>query len=147
MMKSIQPVSPMPEMIRAFDHVGIRVSDRQQATAFYARLGFVETAYFAAYEANEMVAGDGVRINLIFNAARQPQSRNALLDMPIKYPGLTHPAFVVDDLYRLRDWLLEEGITITEDIHPIGSRRVALFFRDPDGNVLEFNQLIQAISH
>ena len=146
-MKNGLQVSPMPEVIRAFDHIGIRVSDRCQSVEFYSRLGFVETIYFAAYEANEMVAGDGVRINLIFNAARQPQSRNALLDMPIKYPGVTHPAFVVDDIYQLRAWLLEEGITITEDIHPIGSRRVALFFRDPDGNVLEFNQLTQAISH
>lgn len=145
-MKKVQPVPLMPETIRAFDHIGIRVSDRQQAMEFYGRLGFVETTYFGAYEANEMMAGDGVRINLIFNAARQPRSRNALLDMPIKYPGVTHPAFVVDDIYRLRDWLLEEGITITEDIHPIGARRVALFFRDPDGNVLEFNQLIQANS-
>lgn len=145
-MKIDLQVSPMPEMIRAFDHIGIRVSDRQQSVAFYRRLGFVETAYFGPYEANEMVAGDGVRINLIFNAARQPQSRNALLDMPIKYPGMTHPAFVVDDIYRLRTWLLEEGITITEDVHPIGPRRVALFFRDPDGNVLEFNQLNSTLS-
>lgn len=136
-------VSQMPEMIRAIDHIGIRVSDRQQSVEFYHRLGFVETAYFAKYEANEMVAGDGVRINLIFNAARQPQLRNRLLDMPIKYPGVTHPAFVVDDVYRLRDWLLAEGIVITEDIHSIGSRRIALFFRDPDGNVLEFNQLLK----
>lgn len=141
-MKNDKYVSSMPEAIRAFDHVGIRVSDRQQSIAFYRRLGFVETAYFAAHEANEMTTDDGVRINLIFNAARHPQARNRLLDMPIKHAGVTHPAFVVDDLQRLRGWLLEAGIVITEDIHPIGPRRMALFFRDPDGNILEFNQLI-----
>jgi len=139
-------VSLMPAAIQSFDHVGIRVSDRQQSMAFYQRLGFVETHYFAAYEANEMVANHGlyeVRINLIFNGARQPQASNVLLDEPLKRPGITHPAFVVDDLYAMRAWLVEEGITITEDIHPIGPRRVALFIRDPDGNVLEFNQLTQ----
>jgi len=34
-------------------------------------------------------------------------------------------------------------VVITEGPHPIGPRRIALFIRDPDGNVLEFNQLIR----
>jgi catechol 2,3-dioxygenase-like lactoylglutathione lyase family enzyme len=37
----------------------------------------------------------------------------------------------------------QQGIAITEGPHPIGPRRIALFIRDPDGNVLEFNQLIR----
>lgn len=129
--------------ITAYDHVGIRVSDRRRAMAFYEGLGFAESARFPAYEANEMVSPDGVRINLIFNAARTPGGRNALLDAPVKLPGVTHPAFVVDDLAALQDWLKAQGIRITEGPKPIGPRRIALFIRDPDGNVLEFNQLIQ----
>src|SRR5690625_760094 len=35
-----------------------------------------------------------------------------------------------------------EGIPITQGIHPIGPRRITLFIRDPDRNVLEFNQLV-----
>lgn len=131
-----------PQPIRQFDHVGIRVSDRQEAVAFYQQLGFQEVRRFEKYEANEMETADGVRINLIFNATRLQHGRNPLLDEPVKLPGMTHPAFIVDDLYALKDWLNQAGIIITEDIHRIGPRRIALFIRDPDRNVLEFNQLL-----
>lgn len=131
-----------PPCIQQYDHVGIRVSDRQRSVDFYQRLGFQETVAFDAYEANEMESPAGVRINLIFNGTRLNHDRNPLLDDPIKLPGITHPAFVVDDLYALKDWLDQEGIVITEGIHRIGPRRITLFIRDPDRNVLEFNQLL-----
>lgn len=131
-----------PQSIRQFDHVGIRVSDRQEAVAFYEQLGFREVRRFEQSEANEMESPDGVRINLIHNATKLPHGRNVLLDEPIKLPGVTHPAFVVDDLYALRDWLEQAGIVITEGIHRLGPRRITLFIRDPDRNVLEFNQLV-----
>lgn len=132
-----------PSRILAYDHIGIRVSDRRRAMAFYQALGFVESASFPLFEANEMLSPDGVRINLIFNGARAPDAHNVLLDAPIKRPGMTHPAFIVDDLQALEAWLDEQGIVVTEGPHPIGPRRVALFIRDPDGNVLEFNQIVQ----
>lgn len=133
---------PSPVRILAYDHIGIRVSDRHRALSFYRSLGFVESASFPMHEANEMLSPDGVRINLIFNGARVPGSYNVLLDAPVKLPGMTHPAFVVDDLAALQAWLAEQRITVTEGPHPIGPRRIALFIRDPDGNVLEFNQLV-----
>lgn len=131
-----------PARILAYDHVGIRVSDHAQAMAFYQALGFQESARFTRYEANEMLSSDGVRINLIFNGTRVPDAHNVLLDAPVKLPGMTHPAFIVDDLQAFEVWLNQQGITVTEGPHPIGPRRIALFIRDPDGNVLEFNQLI-----
>lgn len=132
-----------PARLLAYDHVGIRVSDKPRAVAFYEALGFTETANFPVHEANEMTSADGVRINLIFNGTRLPDAHNPLLDAPVKLPGITHPAFVIDDLQALIAWLGERGIAITEGPHPIGPRRVALFIRDPDGNVLEFNQLTE----
>lgn len=132
-----------PTRILAYDHIGIRVSDRDRAMAFYQSLGFVESESFPRFEANEMLSPDGVRINLIFNGARVPGAHNILLDAAVKLPGLTHPAFIVDDLQALKRWLDEREIIITEGPHPIGPRRVALFIRDPDGNVLEFNQLVE----
>ena len=131
-----------PIKVLAYDHVGIRVSNKQQALKFYQALGFVETASFPSYEANEMMSADGVRINLIFNASSQLHSKNVLLDTAVKLPGITHPAFIVDDIRALEDWLHRNNIHITEGPKPIGPRRIALFIRDPDGNVLEFNQLI-----
>ncbi|HBB99404.1 MAG TPA: glyoxalase, partial [Pseudomonas sp.] len=43
-----------PARILAYDHIGIRVSDRRRAMAFYQALGFVESASFPLFEANEM---------------------------------------------------------------------------------------------
>ena len=128
--------------ITAFDHIGIRVTDREQSIAFYERLGFVQTATFPEHEANEMETSDGVRINLIMNGAKRAGNRNVLMDEPIKLPGHTHPAFIVDDLARLQQQLERSVIRITEGPVAIGSRRVALFIRDPDDNVLEFDHLL-----
>lgn len=133
--------SKAPIEILAYDHVGIRVSHRQQALEFYQALGFVETANFPDYEANEMISPSGVRINLIFNASSHLKPKNILLDSMIKLPGITHPAFIIDDINVFEDWLNTQGIHITEGPKAIGPRRTALFIRDPDGNVLEFNQL------
>ena len=129
------------QSIIGYDHIGIRVSDRARSVVFYEKLGFKETVVFDKYEANEMVSNGGVRINLIFNGVRC--EHNVLLDEPIKLPGITHPAFVIEDINGFVDWLEKEGIPITEGPHAIGPRRVALFIRDPDMNVLEFNQLLE----
>ena len=126
----------------AYDHVGIRVSNRQEAITFYERLGFKETYRIPEGEANEMVTSAGVRINLIFNAAKVKDRKNILLDETIKRPGITHPAFIIHDISKFQNWLVKEGIMVTEGPKKLGPRRIALFIRDPDGNVLEFNQLL-----
>ncbi len=126
----------------AYDHVGIRVSNRAVSVRFYEKLGFTETSRIPTSEANEMVTKSGVRINLIFNAAQQVLSKNVLLDEPIKLPGITHPAFIIEDINALQTWLHSENIAISEGPKQLGLRRIALFIRDPDGNVLEFNQLL-----
>lgn len=131
-----------PPMIQQIDHVGIRVSDRDIAKSFYESLGFAETAYFRDGQANEMVNASGLRINLIFNGAKHPQQHNLLLDEPVKYCGYTHTAFVVDSLAALQQWLTQQKIRITEGPVAFGNRRITLFIRDPDGNVLEFNELL-----
>jgi len=139
------PSNPVPAL--GYDHVGIRVSQRRRSLEFYGRLGFRETHSFPQAEANEMVSPAGARINLIFNGASHPQRRNVLLDEPVKLPGITHPAFLVADLAALADWLAREGIAISEGPRRIGPRRIALFIRDPDGNVLEFDQLLPEENH
>ena len=44
-----------PARILSYDHIGIRVSDKNRSMAFYQALGFVETASFPQFEANEML--------------------------------------------------------------------------------------------
>ena len=133
--------------IIAIDHIGIRVSDRDVSRAFYEKFGFVETAYFQADQANEMETSSGVRINLIMNGAKRPLDKNnlpsnILQDEPIKYTGLTHLAFVVKNIGELQIWLQANKIAITEGPVQLSPRRITLFISDPDGNVLEFNELV-----
>lgn len=137
----------MSPHIRAYDHVGIRVSDRAEALAFYGRLGFRLIAEFPEFSACELRSQAGIYLNLIFNAVQQPGRKNILLDDTIKYPGTTHPCFLIDDLDAFSAWLQAERIEITEGPLTFERRRF-LFIRDPDGNVLEFGEpLCEGVHH
>lgn len=130
--------------IERFDHVGLRVADLETAQSFYEKLGFRADPSEESPEdkARGLVNDDGVRIHLIYNGNLDPAG-NVLMDVPIKRPGYTHAAFIVDDLDRLVDWLRAEQIIITEGPSVFGhGRRKVCFIRDPDRNVLEFNQIL-----
>jgi len=131
--------------IIAYEHVGIRVSDRNEAVAFYENLGFKERRYLPAHQANEMVTQNGVYINLIFNGMKRAGRRNILMDEDFKYPGVTHPAFIVDNLDTVIALCEREDIHISEGPIEIGTRRRVIFIRDPDGNVLEFDEIYKDI--
>jgi catechol 2,3-dioxygenase-like lactoylglutathione lyase family enzyme len=106
-------------------------------------LGFTKVLDLPEHHANEMTNDAGVTINLIFNGVKREGNRNILLDEPVKWPGMTHPAFIVDDLDGLIALFRREGVRITEGPHMIGTRRRVCFIRDPDGNVLEFDALLK----
>jgi catechol 2,3-dioxygenase-like lactoylglutathione lyase family enzyme len=84
--------------VTAFEHVGIRVSDREASQAYYEKLSWREEIDLPEHTANETVNDAGDYINLIFNGVLRPERRNILHDEPLKYPGVTHAAFIVDDL-------------------------------------------------
>ncbi len=127
--------------IKGYDHVGIRVSDRERALAFYQSLGFAIDPDFSGDGVAELVTPDGARINLIFNGVARPDANNVLMDEPVKWPGFTHAAFIVDSLQRVLDWAEAAGVAITEGPVDWG-RRLTCFLRDPAGNVLEYNELV-----
>ncbi|MBC6981661.1 VOC family protein [Caulobacter sp. 17J80-11] len=129
--------------ITAYDHVGLRVVDRARSLVFYESLGFVLDAPHSNERALELVATGGVRINLILNGETPPDGRNVLMDVDARWPGYTHAAFVVDRLDALLAWAAARGVPITEGPVDWGRRRTC-FLRDPDGNVLEFNELTPA---
>lgn len=128
----------MSIQVCAFDHVGIRVTNAARALEFYADLGFVIDPVCSNGRVAEIVSNAGVRLNLIFNG--EPRPNNILLDEARRWPGYTHAAFVVAHLQDIIDWATDRGIAITEGPHDWG-RRLTCFLRDPDGNVLEFNEL------
>lgn len=130
--------------IERFDHVGLRVVDLGIAQRFYEKLGFRAdpTEESPRGKARGLVNDAGVRIHLIYNGVADEGGGNVLMDVPIKRPGYTHAAFVVDDLDELVAWLRREGVPITEGPSVFGhGRRKVCFIRDPDRNVLEFNEL------
>jgi len=126
--------------IISYDHVGIRVTDRSRSLAFYAELGFEVDEAHSNEAAVEIVNAQGLRLNLIVNAVPTPEGDNILLDRPTKWPGYTHAAFIVDRLDDVLAWANQRGVHITEGPVDWG-RRITCFFRDPDSNVLEFNEL------
>lgn len=131
------------------DHIGIRVTDLARAEAFYAKLGFVRDPqeYAPAVKASGLVHPAGLRIHLIFNGETAAEG-NVLLDAPIKRPGYTHAAFIIDSMDELVAWLARENIRISEGPVMMGhGRRKVCFIRDPDLNVLEFNEIVGNSAH
>lgn len=126
------------------DHIGIRVTDLATAEAFYAKLGFLRDPEEFAPEAKAcgLVHSSGLRIHLIYNGELAEEG-NVLLDTPVKWPGYTHAAFIVENMEELVEWLASEEISITEGPVMMGhGRRNVCFIRDPDLNVLEFNEIL-----
>src|SRR5690606_16563489 len=97
------------------DHFGIRVTDLAIAEAFYAKLGFTRDPAEFAPEAKAcgLVHPAGLRIHLIYNGQSASEG-NVLLDAPVKRPGYTHAAFIVDSMDELVAWLAREKIRISE---------------------------------
>lgn len=141
----IAPAGAEPRVLiplTAYDHVGIRVSDPARAIRFYALFGFRVLAEHpqATSRAVEIENDAGVRIHLVCNGNEQVDARNVLQDNDWGYPGITHAAFIVPDLQATALSLARAGVPITEGPKS-DARRNYIFCRDPDGNVLELNEL------
>ncbi|MFZ6648584.1 VOC family protein [Undibacterium sp. TJN25] len=131
--------------VKNVDHVGIRVSDKEAALRFYQMFGFEVDPQEddAEVKAVGMVNDSGARIHLIYNSSGPHAEGNVLLDHAVKWPGYTHTAFIVEDLDEILALLERENIRITEGPLILGhGRRRAIFFRDPDLNVVEFNEIL-----
>ena len=123
-------------LIEKFDHLGIRVTDKARALAFYASLGF-EIDHESDFDAVVIIKNAvGVELNLIVNGVDRG-GQNILMDVPEKHPGLTHVAFRVTDMNRTIAVLKETGTAITQGPVTFGDGHVSVFVRDPDRNVIE----------
>jgi len=127
-------------LITGIAHVGIRVHDLQRSRAFYERLGF---AFVAGPLGPEPVAvmrhPSGVEINFILNAATK-SAPNVLMDGPDKPAGYTHMSLSVTNVHAVKALLEKQGVAITEGPIIFDDGATAIFIRDPDRNVIEFNQ-------
>ena len=122
--------------ITKFDHIGIRISDREKSTAFYELLGF-ELLVDGGYDHGHplvMLHPSGININLL-GPATAKQGENVLMDEKPKYPGITHMALKVKDADATEAFVIEHGIAVTGRRDFEGTK--AIFIRDPDRNVFE----------
>ena len=126
--------------ITGIAHVGIRVHDLDRARAFYKLLEF---EFLVGPVGPEPVAilehPSGVEINLILNATNDSDT-NILMDISEKHAGYTHVALAVNDVKATQASLEAAGIMITEGPITFPGGAIAIFVRDPDHNVIEFNQ-------
>ena len=130
--------------IEQFDHVGIRITDRERAVKYYESLGFkieVEVDFDAVIV---MKNSDGVEINLIVNGVDLNQGKNILMDVAEKHTGFTHIALRVDSIVETLKTLEKENITISQGPVTFGrDGHVSIFLRDPDRNTLELRGRIE----
>ena len=100
--------------ISNFDHIGIRISDREKTVAFYELLGFelIADGGFDQGHPLVMLHPSGININLLGPATAKP-GENILMDEEPKYPGITHLAVKVKDAEATEDFVTANGIAIT----------------------------------
>jgi lactoylglutathione lyase len=122
--------------ISNFDHIGIRISDRDKTVAFYELLGFelIADGGFDQGHPLVMLHPSGININLLGPATARP-GENILMDEKPKYPGITHLAVKVKDAEATEAFITANDIAITGRREFRGTKTI--FIRDPDRNVLE----------
>jgi glyoxylase I family protein len=129
-------VKPAPLSPGLMNHVALPTADPVRTARFYCDvLGFTETPRPAfSFRGSWLMQRDvGVMIHLIHNAGFSPA-----LDEPIN-TRKGHVAIRVDDYDRAVAQLREHAVEFVERVLPnYGYRQV--FFRDPDGNVLELGE-------
>ena len=124
--------------IEKVDHIGIRVNDKSVSIAFYERLGFRTVSDMGFEKGHPIIMQhpSGVVLNLL-GPADMRNDRNILMDVDEKYAGITHVSFKVASIDAARRFLEENGIPLSGQFSFKDLR--AVFIRDPDRNVIEFD--------
>jgi lactoylglutathione lyase len=124
--------------IKAVNHIGIRISDKDRSTDFYQLLGFalgVDTGFEQGHPI-VMEHPSGVVLNLL-GPANSSTGTNILMDVDVKHAGITHVALTVSSLDDARSFMADNNIEITGSFS--FGRMSAIFIRDPDRNVIELD--------
>jgi catechol 2,3-dioxygenase-like lactoylglutathione lyase family enzyme len=129
----------MPPQLHGMLETSLYVHDVERAVAFYKKvLGLREIpdTNFANGRGAALQVGGGPSVLLLFRA------EVTQVEGPLPAHGTSgagHAAFRVDsaDLSAWREHLWQHGVTIEREF-TFGNNPPSIYFRDPDGNSLEF---------
>ena len=113
----------------------------ERSREFYHRLGFELVWHSETHRVAGVRNAAGVELNLIINSDDDNGGKNVLMDVAPKYPGYTHASFRVTSMDETVRALEEQGIPISEGPINLGGE-IAVFVRDPDGNVVELAEIV-----
>lgn len=125
--------------IRKIDHIGIRVREKKRATDFYELLGFelVTDTGFEQGHPIMMEHPSGIVLNLL-GPGTDEEDQNVLMDREEKHAGYTHMSLRIESLPEAEAFFEANDIPITGRFS--FKNMNAIFVRDPDRNVIEFDE-------
>ena len=124
--------------IKKIDHIGIRVREKNRSINFYELLGFeliVDTGFEMGHPIM-MRHPSGIILNLLGPSSVE-EDNNILMDVDAQYAGYTHMALKIDSLAETEAFFNDKGIKVTGRF--TFKDMSAIFIRDPDRNVIEFD--------
>ena|ERR1044071_4290286 len=120
--------------IQRLDHVSLNVTDRARSIAWYREvLGLRQLNQPTEDDEPVFLGEPGLQFGLFQAECRSP-------DREPESSGLRHVALVVDDLDAAQERLREHGVSFNHEDH---GNALSLYFRDPDGHVLELTTYVR----
>ena len=111
-------------MLTRIDHIELAVKDLEEVVSFYKKLGFQEIL---------RTAHDGLAVEMQLPGQNQPIYEMHELKAS-EQPGITHVAYVVDDMQKAYDELQAKGVKfLREPRLSQASGRVLANALDPNG--------------
>ncbi len=145
---------------RGIHHIGISVPCLTRAKAFYVdKLGFalLDESHFPASDEGDQVLNlqDADSHVLMLRAGNlfleifefhhpEPATQS---DRPVSDHGYTHFAMEVDDIHEAYAYLEEAGVQWHHTPIEAGEGYLMTYGRDPFGNVIEIQQLVDGLSY
>jgi catechol 2,3-dioxygenase-like lactoylglutathione lyase family enzyme len=119
-----------------YDHVGIRVADKNRSIEFYQNLGYAVLSDSGFEKGHPVILKhpSGLILNIL-GPAKDKTDVNVLMDLDEKFSGYTHVALHINSAADAEALMGQLNVPITGRHEFTGISTI--FVRDPDRNVIE----------
>mmetsp|Transcript_8930 Transcript_8930/g.13409 ORF Transcript_8930/g.13409 Transcript_8930/m.13409 type:complete len:325 (-) Transcript_8930:278-1252(-) len=139
-LKLITEKAPITSALR-FSHLGIASSNLHRSADFFSKIGFTASPAGTNEHIAVMKNRGGLELHIFECDKNIEDEKNLLMDFPeSKYPGHTHVAFTVPSVPAVRSFFEGVGIQISGERGSYNRALAAVFVRDPDRTVFEFEK-------